>query len=78
MVEPRLFGVYFAHLRAVAGRSQADVASSAGISGSNLCKLERGTRDPRLSDVLVLAPALGMTPGELIGRYVRFLAALDA
>lgn len=49
------------------GLSQQDLAVRAGLSLSQVSKLEQGKKaDPRASTVLVLAAALGVRPGELL------------
>jgi len=46
--------------------SQADLGRLAGISKSEVYRLEAGTRDPRLTTVVALARALGVKGSDLI------------
>jgi transcriptional regulator with XRE-family HTH domain len=56
-------------LRDASGLTQQQLAVAAGLSVGLVSQLERGTvADPRLSTILVLAKALGVDAGELIGR----------
>lgn len=48
------------------GLSQAELGSRAGISGSQVYRLEAADREPRLSTVIALARALGKDPAELV------------
>jgi len=55
-------------LRRAAGLSKRDVAERADLSRSRVAKMERGRKtDPRASTLLVLAGALGVQPGQLLG-----------
>jgi transcriptional regulator with XRE-family HTH domain len=54
-------------LRDAAGLSQQALAMAAGLSISVVTQLEQGQReDPRLSTVVALARALGVTLDELV------------
>lgn len=49
-----------------AGLSQERLARKAGLALDTVHKIEHGDRSPRLVTILLLADALGVTPGELI------------
>jgi transcriptional regulator with XRE-family HTH domain len=54
-------------LREAAGLTQQQLATKAGLSMSGLGTIEQGKKpDPRLSTVVALANALGVTVDELI------------
>jgi transcriptional regulator with XRE-family HTH domain len=54
-------------LREAKGLSQQELATGADVSMSLVSKLEQGKKaDPRVSTVLALASALGVTPGDLL------------
>jgi transcriptional regulator with XRE-family HTH domain len=58
-------------LREATGLSQQDLAVKAGLSLSQVAKLEQGTKaDPRASTVLALAYALGVTPGRVLDELL--------
>ena len=58
-------------LRETTGLSQQDLAVKAGLSLSQVAKLEQGTKaDPRASTVLALAYALGVTPGRVLDELL--------
>jgi transcriptional regulator with XRE-family HTH domain len=46
--------------------SQAQVSSRSGIHVTEVSRIERGLRDPRISTVVRLARALGVEPGSLL------------
>jgi transcriptional regulator with XRE-family HTH domain len=52
--------------RARSGLSQTQLARAAGISHSEIYRLEAGTREPRLGTLLNLGHALGIDGGELL------------
>lgn len=54
-------------LREAVGLSQQELANRAGLSVSQVAKLEQGSKaDPRVSTLLVLAAALGVKPGGIL------------
>ncbi|PWC29058.1 helix-turn-helix transcriptional regulator [Teichococcus aestuarii] len=57
--------------RALAGMSQADLASAAGIAVSVLQAIEQGRSDPRLSTVIALVDALKQRGVEIIPESDR-------
>lgn len=50
------------------GLSQAELARRAGISQSNLTRLERGERGFTVSTLAKIAAGLRMTPADLLGE----------
>ncbi len=52
--------------RARSGLSQTQLANAAGISHSEIYRLEAGTREPRLGTLLNLGNALGIEGADLI------------
>jgi transcriptional regulator with XRE-family HTH domain len=52
--------------RAESGLSQTQLAKSAGISHSEIYRLEAGTREPRLGTLLNLGNALGIEGADLL------------
>ncbi len=56
-------------LREAAGLTQQELAVKAGLSVSNLSQIEQGQKeDPRVSTVLALAKAMGVSVTSLIGE----------
>jgi transcriptional regulator with XRE-family HTH domain len=65
-------------LRVAAGLSQQALSNAAGLSTSVVSQLEQGTNlDPRLSTLLALADAMGVTLDELAGRTPPVEAPAD-
>lgn len=60
------FGANLRRLRLAAGLSQMQLGDRAGLHFSEISRLERGLRDPRLTTVVRLARALGVPPAELL------------
>jgi len=50
------------------GISQAKLASLTGMHRQQLYRYEKGINEPELPQLRLLARALGVEPGELIGR----------
>ena len=50
------------------GMSQEALAYASGIHSSEVSRIERGAREPRLSTLVRLARALGVSPSELLTR----------
>lgn len=59
-------GDHIRRRRRALGLSLEDVSHASGLSTNGLSELERGLRDPRLSTLLAVAKALGVTPGYLL------------
>jgi len=49
--------------------SQEALADAAGLGAKHVSEIERANRDPRLTTILKLARALGLSPGELMSLY---------
>jgi transcriptional regulator with XRE-family HTH domain len=62
------FAECFKAARKEAGLSQADISKRSGIHNTEISRIERGLRDPRLSTIYRLADALNMPPGKLLNR----------
>jgi len=52
--------------RAKSGLSQTQLAKAAGISHSEIYRLEAGTREPRLGTLLNLGNAMGIEGADLL------------
>lgn len=48
--------------------SQEALAHASGIHSSEISRIERATREPRLSTLVQLARALRVTPSELLAH----------
>jgi transcriptional regulator with XRE-family HTH domain len=59
------FASNVARLRSKKKLSQTQVASRSGIHTTEVSRIERGLRDPRLSTLVRLARALEVEPGQL-------------
>jgi HTH-type transcriptional regulator, cell division transcriptional repressor len=70
MTDRATAGDRIAQLREATGRSQRALGREAGITQATLCRIEQGTRDPKMNEVLALAWALGSTVSELTGHSV--------
>lgn len=62
----QFFGQSVRRMRRQAAISLEDLARLAGLEPDRLTEIEEGRADPSLSDVAVLAQALGRTPAELV------------
>jgi transcriptional regulator with XRE-family HTH domain len=60
------FGANLRRLRRDAGLSQMQLGDRANLHFSEISRLERGLRDPRLTTVMRLARALDVPPAELL------------
>ena len=65
-MEPRdQFGANLRRLRAAAELSQDGLSDLSGLHPTEISRLERGVRDPRLSTIVRLARALRVDPALL-------------
>jgi transcriptional regulator with XRE-family HTH domain len=62
----RQFGQTVRQARQERGMSQTQLGSAAGISVSEISRIERGTRGVRVTTLLRLIHALGAEPNELL------------
>jgi transcriptional regulator with XRE-family HTH domain len=60
------FGQRLRELRAQHGLSQDDLAHKTDVHPTAIGRLERGSREPRLTTILRIARGLDMRPGELV------------
>ena len=60
------FGANLRSLRLAAGLSQMQLGDRANLHFSEISRLERGLREPRLMTVVRLARALGVPPAALL------------
>jgi transcriptional regulator with XRE-family HTH domain len=60
------FAENVAAARAASGLSQSQVSGLSGIHATEVSRIERGLRDPRLSTIVRLAHALRVRPGQLL------------
>jgi transcriptional regulator with XRE-family HTH domain len=66
-VEPReQFAVNLRRLRVAADLSQEALSDLSGLHSTEISRLERGVRDPRLSTIVRLARALHVEPAGLL------------
>jgi transcriptional regulator with XRE-family HTH domain len=57
--------------RAESGLSQTQLAKAAGISHSEIYRLEAGTREPRLGTLIKLGGAMGIDGADLLDGLGR-------
>lgn len=60
------FGSNLRSLRTAAGLSQQELGDRASLHMTEISRLERGLRDPRLQTITRLATALGLPAGALL------------
>lgn len=60
-------GLRIAERRKRAGLTQRALEEKTGISQSTLSRIERGTRDANMAELISIAGATGSTCGELVG-----------
>lgn len=65
------FGDQLRQTRHTLGLSLAELSTCSGVSRAALSKIERGERNPSLSNALQIAEALGTPLGELVGQGPR-------
>jgi transcriptional regulator with XRE-family HTH domain len=61
-----LFAANVSRIRREKKLSQSQVANRSGIHHTEISRIERGRRDPRLSTLLSLARALKVKPARLL------------
>lgn len=66
MKPQQLFGKNVRKHRAERGWSQERLADIADLHPTEVSRLERGMRQPRLGTIVLLARALGVRPSELL------------
>ncbi|MBT2379043.1 helix-turn-helix transcriptional regulator [Streptomyces sp. ISL-111] len=62
----RLLGQRIAHHRRTAALSQEQLADRIGVERRTIQRYEAGSRDPRYTDILLIARALGATVADLV------------
>jgi transcriptional regulator with XRE-family HTH domain len=68
-VEPRgQFAVNLRRLRENAELTQDGLSDLSGLHSTEISRLERGVRDPRLSTIVRLARALRVEPAQLLAE----------
>lgn len=68
-MEPRTrFGQNMRTTRLSQGLSQEQLAGRAGLHSTEISRLERGVRDPRLSTIVRIAQALNVPLAALVER----------
>jgi transcriptional regulator with XRE-family HTH domain len=65
------FGRRLRALRVEHGLSQDDVARETNVHPTAIGRLERGSREPRLTTILRIARGLDVQPGELVDDLER-------
>jgi transcriptional regulator with XRE-family HTH domain len=62
------FGMRLRQLRAERGISQDDLARETDVHPTAIGRLERGSREPRLTTILRIARGLDVEPGKLLNE----------
>jgi transcriptional regulator with XRE-family HTH domain len=66
-VQPKQqFAENLRRLRLAAGISQIELSDRCGLHFTEISRLERGVRDPRLATIVQLARGLEIEPAELV------------
>jgi transcriptional regulator with XRE-family HTH domain len=66
-VEPaEQFAVNLRRARDDAGLSQEDLSDRSGLHATEISRLERGVREPRLGTIVRIARGLGVSPADLM------------
>jgi transcriptional regulator with XRE-family HTH domain len=69
----RTFGKVLKEARKAAGISQEELAARTGLDRSFLSRLENARKEPGLTTLLALGPALGTTAHELVKSVEKTL-----
>jgi transcriptional regulator with XRE-family HTH domain len=62
------FAANLLRLRVAAGLTQEGLSDRSGLHSTEISRLERGVRDPRLSTIVRIARALGVPPADLLAE----------
>ncbi|MFF9197355.1 helix-turn-helix domain-containing protein [Streptomyces sp. NPDC014779] len=62
----RVLGRRLAELRRAAGISQDQLAAAIGMERRSIQRYEAGTRDPRFTDLVLIADAIGVPLARLV------------
>jgi transcriptional regulator with XRE-family HTH domain len=66
-VEPaEQFALNLRRARDVAGLSQEELSDRSGLHSTEISRLERGVREPRLGTIVRIARGLGVAPADLL------------
>jgi transcriptional regulator with XRE-family HTH domain len=65
----RAFGERMRQLREREGLTQDALAHRSRLHSSNVARLERGAREPRLTTMMAVARGLGMSLAELLDDF---------
>ncbi len=66
MTPEEAFAMNLRRLRSAQGYSQEDLAERTGLHASEISRLERGAREPRLGTIVKLARGLGVSVERLV------------
>ena len=66
MTDTTIFARNVAAARANRGLSQTQVSKRSGVHVTEVSRIERGLREPKLSTIVRLAHALEVTPAQLL------------
>lgn len=70
MTPEEAFAANLRRLRSARGYSQEDLAERTGLHASEISRLERGAREPRLGTIVKLARGLGV-PAERLVKGIK-------
>ncbi len=73
--ELRILGEVLVRARERARLKQSDVAAKLGLPASYLSKIESGTRRLDVIELIRIAEAMGVEPGEIVRETVRLLSS---
>jgi transcriptional regulator with XRE-family HTH domain len=77
LIRKRVLPRRITSLRRLQHLSQAELARKAGLQASTISTVEGGLHDPRCSTVEVIAEALGVMPGFLLGSDVEIETSIS-